>query len=296
MHNLKTIVISRVADQQFETNSTLCVLRNENEAKVATVIGGGVISGDLGVKLCSLDNQDMSFMRTDDNINKSGNMRKRQRLDHLTLIEKNKRRKLKNRIAAQSARDRRKAQLEELEKEVSCLEKEKKALHDVNEALCRRVLMMEEENSKLKLQLRSTDSNTELRNSQPQASIQDQEDTFHQPQVNSETHKTLSREQNSSIMDEENGCKSFEHALLINEPLQKGQDLLHFLLMIQLTYLQMLIMSVMDYTSSLKSATKISSLTTELHRETKQQIGSPENQCMKWWGPQQNSWNPSKNL
>lgn len=295
MHNPKTEVISRVADQQVETNSRNCVLRNENRAKIASLTGGSIISGDLRVKSFSLGNKDLSLIHTD-KIDKSENMRKRQRLDHLTLAEKIKRRKLINRVSAQSSRDKRKAQLEELKKEVCCLEIEKNALRDVHEALCRRVQMMEEENSKLKLQLKSTGGNTEIKNSQSQASIWDQEDTLYQPQTEKEICKTLSHKKKSSITDKENECKSFEHALLINEPLQKGQGLLHFLLMIQLTYLQMLIMSVMDYTSSLESATKISSLTTEVHRETKQQKGSSESQSMKWWGPQQNSWNPSKHL
>lgn len=61
--------------------------------------------------------------------------RKRQKLTHLTQDEKMMRRKLKNRMAAQSARDRKKAQMDDLEKIVIRLEKQNAALMKENQTL-----------------------------------------------------------------------------------------------------------------------------------------------------------------
>merc|ERR1712121_453876 len=61
--------------------------------------------------------------------------RKRQKLTHLTEEEKMMRRKLKNRMAAQSARDRKKAQMDDLEKLVLRLEKQNAALMKENQNL-----------------------------------------------------------------------------------------------------------------------------------------------------------------
>jgi len=54
----------------------------------------------------------------------------KRRLDHLTLEEKILRKKLKNREAAQTSRDRKKARLEELETSVVQLQTENESLHE----------------------------------------------------------------------------------------------------------------------------------------------------------------------
>ncbi|XP_074868541.1 LOW QUALITY PROTEIN: X-box-binding protein 1 [Carettochelys insculpta] len=61
--------------------------------------------------------------------------RKRQRLTHLSPEEKALRRKLKNRVAAQSARDRKKARMSELEQQVVELEQENQKLLLENQLL-----------------------------------------------------------------------------------------------------------------------------------------------------------------
>ena len=69
----------------------------------------------------------LDSLEDDTNVQEIG--RKRKRLDDFTPQEKMIRRKLKNRVAAQNARDRKKERLEQLETIVSRLEKEVSRKH-----------------------------------------------------------------------------------------------------------------------------------------------------------------------
>jgi hypothetical protein len=76
--------------------------------------------------------------------------KKRQRLTHLTAEEKLMRRKLKNRVAAQSARDRKKVKMEELEQSVSILRSQNEQLRNENSLLKEKTRKLVEENQRLK--------------------------------------------------------------------------------------------------------------------------------------------------
>lgn len=76
---------------------------------------------------------------------------RKRRLDHLTLEEKLQRKKLKNRVAAQSSRDRKKARLEDLEIQA-------KALREKNDALTLQCHNLQREKAQLATE------NEELRN------------------------------------------------------------------------------------------------------------------------------------
>lgn len=80
-------------------------------------------------------------------------MRKRQRLTHLSPDEKQNRRKLRNRIAAQAARDRKKAFMEDLIERVSRLEKENKKLATENAHLRGETRELHAENRNLKAEM-----------------------------------------------------------------------------------------------------------------------------------------------
>ncbi|XP_075881791.1 LOW QUALITY PROTEIN: X-box-binding protein 1 [Nelusetta ayraudi] len=80
-------------------------------------------------------------------------VRKRQRLTHLSPEEKALRRKLKNRVAAQTARDRKKAKMGELEQQVLELEQENQKLHIENRLLREKAGSLLAENQELRQRL-----------------------------------------------------------------------------------------------------------------------------------------------
>ncbi|OWK14838.1 XBP1 [Cervus elaphus hippelaphus] len=79
--------------------------------------------------------------------------RKRQRLTHLSPEEKALRRKLKNRVAAQTARDRKKARMSELEQQVVDLEEENHKLLLENQLLREKTHGLVVENQELRQRL-----------------------------------------------------------------------------------------------------------------------------------------------
>lgn len=83
----------------------------------------------------------------------NGEPKKRKRLTNLSPEERLMRRKLKNRVAAQTARDRKKQRMDELEIMLAQVEAENKRLQAENEALRQRTGKLSVENSQLKEQL-----------------------------------------------------------------------------------------------------------------------------------------------
>ncbi|XP_020793559.2 LOW QUALITY PROTEIN: X-box-binding protein 1 [Boleophthalmus pectinirostris] len=90
---------------------------------------------------------------SDSNMSVGPPVRKRQRLTHLSPEEKALRRKLKNRVAAQTARDRKKAKMGELEQQVLELELENQKLHIENRLLREKTTGLLTENEELRQRL-----------------------------------------------------------------------------------------------------------------------------------------------
>lgn len=83
--------------------------------------------------------------------------RKRRRLTHLTTEDRILRRKLKNRVAAQTARDRKKQRMVELEDELVIMQTENQRLAKANKALRQQSVSLRQENSQLRARLAGSD-------------------------------------------------------------------------------------------------------------------------------------------
>merc|ERR1711962_1377797 len=100
---------------------------------------------------------DIKDIKEEDDEDEFTPVRKRANLDHLSPEERLMRRKLKNRVAAQNARDKKKAQCEEMEKMINKMKEEQQKLIEENSRL-------QEFNSKLQLDNVSLqEENTELK-------------------------------------------------------------------------------------------------------------------------------------
>ena len=77
-------------------------------------------------------------------------VRKRANLDHLTLEEKMMRRKLKNRVAAQNARDKKRVKMDDMEDTIKQLQHQNKILAKQNEELLALNRRLMAENANLK--------------------------------------------------------------------------------------------------------------------------------------------------
>lgn len=225
--------------------------------------------------------------------------RKRQRLDHLTREEKIMRRKLKNRVAAQSARDRKKARMDELEEQVMVLQAERNTLLEENRALRERLKECE----------RKHRPNHRRSEPIPPAPRDSKMNSSALPSPHPAT-RSIKTELSPPASPAESIASSgaLEYASLISGPLQKDQVLLLTLAlwMTQFGFLHLMtsLMTCLHYSKSAPKtfSTCPSPMTALLFLLWLRQADSPENRLVEnshplhvWWGPHQRSWTPSKN-
>jgi len=195
------------------------------------------------------------------NIDNEKPKRKRQRLDHLSQEEKLMRRKLKNRVAAQSARDRKKVKMQDLEEYCLLLDKQKNALALTNQSLKLKNSLLKEENKELKRRLGLINENM----------------------ITSDIVSDCSQ-LNDTI----------ESAEFINEPQLKEQAL-NQLRRSEAIALPLIMLFV--YLSTIRTQFSICYTSVLMNcliqTSVKTTNNYNNNYRHQWWGPHQRSWNPS---
>ncbi|KAJ1520226.1 hypothetical protein ONE63_004436 [Megalurothrips usitatus] len=197
---------------------------------------------------------------------------RKRRLAHLTMEEKMYRKKLKNRVAAQTSRDRKKAKMDELENSVSAMEDEIVTLKSLNDRLS-------SENKVLKQQLE------ECRASQT---------ALMESLLENRCNCGKSQKSNSQAVLTNVSPNTSRPAESMN-PLPKGLGETSLVL----HSLQIALMACLASQSSLKISglMKICRILAILQASQKasSKLMRPQNQnrtLSQWWGRHQRSWNP----
>jgi len=187
--------------------------------------------------------------------------RKRQRLTHLSPGEKLQRRKLKNRVAAQAARDRKKAYMDELEEIVANLQSDNKKL--------------EQENKRLRQQ--TTCANCTNNNNTAEESP---------VPVKSEPMSSIISTLTEPVATSKSAALS---------PQQKER--LQALLVLMMTSCSLIFPKNSSNSVNTSSKTVSQKEPLDLSLETLlKQTQEAQTIFQQWWGPQQSAWNPSETL
>lgn len=224
------------------------------------------------LKYLSQSNEDLHFIKSEDL--SSAPRAKKRRLDHLTWEEKVQRKKLKNRVAAQTSRDRKKAKMEEMEQALQ-------ELFYKNEELMKECKELRNANKRL------TEENSQL----------------HKQKCNCSCNQTRPVEYD---VEKQGSAAS-------SVPLPKGSDTYSAtaLKTQTVTALWKIVLACLLYQTCSMNSTKTSTLTlwSNLHRASykispliwkqllKKQIVKNQTIIEKtinsqWWGRHQKNWNP----
>lgn len=197
--------------------------------------------------------------------------RKRQRLDHLSMEEKIMRRKLKNRVAAQTARDRKKLRMDQLEAQVTELTEHINELNELTAILTEQNTQLVEKNEALQIVMSKCTCGT--------TGSQVDEDVNRSVEAQNLVFEGVKIPVTSQIVGS-----------AVSLPQQRA--------ICAMAAVRILVLSALCYQwartvvhTHLKTALNASSLKNLLFL-TQLQISAEKPLNSRWWGPHQQAWNP----